>query len=58
MRGPRARQEINEKGASGNPKEALPAVERACQLTKSKRDLEKYENLRKQIKVELEKIKK
>ena len=58
MRRPRVRQEINEKSASGNPKEALPAVERACQWTKSKRDLEKYEALRKQIKAEMEKIKK
>jgi tetratricopeptide (TPR) repeat protein len=44
--------------ASGNLKEALPAIEKACLLTKSKKDLEKYEALSKQIKAELEKIKK
>jgi len=44
--------------ANGNLTEALPAIEKACRLAKLKKDLEKYEALRKQIKAELEKIKK
>jgi cytochrome c-type biogenesis protein CcmH/NrfG len=42
--------------AKSNLKEALPAVDKACRLTKSKRDLDKYEALRKKINAELEKI--
>ncbi len=41
--------------SNGNLKEALTAVEKACQLTKSKKDLEKYETLSKQIKASSEK---
>ena len=41
--------------ANGNLKEALEAVEKACRLTNSKKDLEKYEALRRQIKAALEK---
>jgi len=41
--------------ANGNFKEALPAVEKACRLTKSKEDLKKYEALSKQIRASQEK---
>jgi tetratricopeptide (TPR) repeat protein len=44
--------------ANGDLKEALPAIEKACRLTKTKKALEKFEALSKQIKAELEKIKK
>ena len=44
--------------ADGNLKDALAAIEKACGLTKAEETLEKYENLRKQIKAELEKGKK
>ncbi|MCX6563399.1 MAG: hypothetical protein NTU60_07310 [Candidatus Aminicenantes bacterium] len=44
--------------ANADLAQSLQAVDQACSLTKSKKDFEKYETLRKQIKAELEKIKK
>lgn len=44
--------------ADGNLKDALAAIEKACGLSKAQETLEKYEDLRKQIKAELEKGKK